>query len=656
MQSYGYKKFNKIFSLCLLVQLSAFCFAAANYSTKEFDSIRQELSIQKNKNSKDYIKTKEKLEKFLTKHEINYSDSFRIQDIERLICEQKYDIALWELSELIENNTELSKAYELTADIYTINYKNQKRALEYYKASIQCDKENLSAVYKLAKLYFRENKNVLGIEYLKHIVKKTDNKGLLQEIENLVQNGITPADNFEANNLYEILGLIYVKLNKVQDSYGAFDKAINENNNDIYLKYYFGDLLFENKEDDNALIVYDSILKQNPYDSQIRATKAKILAKKGEILSADKEYMTILDQYPNSNQAKYGIYKLYENKLSIDKILEKINHNKPNYKPTVKEYMAFAKLLEELNDYTGADNCRYYANKLQEASKPKPKPAPALKNKTTKKKIEEERTKKQPILKEKLELEQEKKEEQIIKPPKEQPKEEVHSEVSKNAKKYPQYQVILDKYLSIENKDASIYIAIANTYKLMEDPYNALKNYKKALKLAPQNSDIYYNIGLTYMELNSNETAKSYLNKSISLNNDNTKAKKLLAFVDQKLVTKLLNKAYSAYENKRYVEAFDTLNEGLKTYPDNAQIYYYRALVCDAMNRNAAQIIDLQKAIELDPSFYMAYYQLGKAYEKINDERSALVIYEKFLSIEPEEKELIKEVQKKVLILGKKYY
>ena len=105
---------------------------------------------------------KEKLEKFLTKHEINYSDSFRIQDIERLICEQKYDIALWELSELIENNTELSKAYELTADIYTINYKNQKRALEYYKASIQCDKENLSAVYKLAKLYFRENKNVLG--------------------------------------------------------------------------------------------------------------------------------------------------------------------------------------------------------------------------------------------------------------------------------------------------------------------------------------------------------------------------------------------------------------------------------------------------------------------------------------------------------------
>jgi len=78
--------------------------------------------------------------------------------------------------------------------------------------------------------------------------------------------------------------------------------------------------------------------------------------------------------------------------------------------------------------------------------------------------------------------------------------------------------------------------------------------------------------------------------------------------------------------------------------------------VYDAMNRNAAQISDLQKAIDLDPSFYMAYYQLGIAYEKIKDERNALVAYERFLSIEPDEKELVEEVQKKVLNLGNKYY
>ena len=48
----------------------------------------------------------------------------------------------------------------------------------------------------------------------------------------------------------------------------------------------------------------------------------------------------------------------------------------------------------------------------------------------------------------------------------------------------------------------------------------------------------------------------------------------------------------------------------------------------------------MQKSIELDASNYMSFYQLGKAYEKINDERNALVAYERFLSTEPDEKEL----------------
>ena len=74
------------------------------------------------------------------------------------------------------------------------------------------------------------------------------------------------------------------------------------------------------------------------------------------------------------------------------------------------------------------------------------------------------------------------------------------------------------------------------------------------------------------------------------------------------------------------------------------------------MNRNAAAIIDLQKSTTYDPANYMAFYQLGKVYEKIKNERSALVAYERFLSIEPDEKELVEEVQKKVLSLSAKYY
>ena len=47
---------------------------------------------------------------------------------------------------------------------------------------------------------------------------------------------------------------------------------------------------------------------------------------------------------------------------------------------------------------------------------------------------------------------------------------------------------------------------------------------------------------------------------------------------------------------------------------------------------------------------------LGKAYEKIQDTKSALVAYERFLSAEPDEKELIEEVQRKVIKFGSMYY
>ena len=104
------------------------------------------------------------------------------------------------------------------------------------------------------------------------------------------------------------------------------------------------------------------------------------------------------------------------------------------------------------------------------------------------------------------------------------------------------------------------------------------------------------------------------------------------------------------------MSAYEVLEKEIKNYPQHSQLFYYRALTCIGLERNAAAIIDLQKAIEFDPSNYMAYYQLGQTYEKIGDERSALVAYERFLSIEPDEKELIDEIQQKVIDLGAKYY
>lgn len=631
----GKVKFNIFLLLCALIQLGAIAFAQSN-KMDEIDLIRADLACQKNKYSENYVKLKQKLGKLIIQNKINYTTYARLKDVDRLIKEQKFNSAIYELNDLIENGIEVSKCNEILADICLKTSKNAASAAKYYRNSLEADNTNVSTEVKLIKLYFSENKNTLGIENLKRLVEKTNSTSLLEELEDLIQNNVRPNDRLEANNLYEILGRIYTKLNKKAESYNAYDMALQLNPGDIYLKYHFGDLLFENNQNNGALILYDSILNENPYESQIRTSKAKTLIKDGNLLSANKEFLTILEQYPDSNQAKYGIFKIYENKLPADKILEKINETNPNYSPTKEDFIEFAKFLEELNDYKGANIFKAYLKNYERNTQK------ALEQKNIEKKQpQKEKPQKQPIKNKK---------------PQPQQVEQKKKQIVKELSKYQEYQQMLEQYLNIENKDASVYVAIANTYKLMNEPMKAVEYYKEALKLAPNNSDLNYILGLTYMELNSFKTSKTYLEKAISLDKENSKAVNLLAFVNQKIITTVINNAFTSFENKDYVEAFETLNSGIKEYPNNAQMYYYRALVCDGMGRNAAQIIDLQKAIELDPSYYMSYYQLGLAYEKVRDERSALVAYERFLSVEPDEKELVEEVQKKVLELGKKYY
>ena len=797
--------------------------AFANSATVDMlDSYRSQLACQKDKSSQNYIKLKNKFDKFLVESRIDYSPQARYEDTIRLINEKKYDIAIFEINNLIAENHYTTKCYEFLGDISVKSETNYSKAVKYYKQALKENSDNVSAAYKLAKIYLKLRKNIMGLEYLKYTVNKTQNPDVLNEIEYMLKNAIEPSDRFDANNMYEILGDLYVRRNDKEGAFTAYNNALKLNPNDLYLKYYLGDLYYSIGEDKNAAFVYNAILSENPSDSGIRTSRAKALSRDGDLLSADSEYRKILELNPNSTQALYGLYKIYERKLTPDKILEKIYSDVPNYKPTKAEILKFAKVLEPTNDLVAINAYISYAQNLEKIEKEKieaqrrvdeekrkaieaekqrvlqiqkqkqekirqeqekirlQKEAEAKKKaeleaarlkkleeqkkalelarqeklkkeqlaKEQAKRLQEEKLRKEQLAKEEAKrlqeekirkekerklalqkqqeekkLEQQriqaekkayeerlaferkqkeeelklqkqaelerKKEEQRLK--EEQLKIEKQKEAERLAeekarqekllaeKKQKEYedklivserQKAMQKDLAAYNKamaqienyqkespmTAQSYVAVANTYKMTNQNMSAIRNYKEAMKLDPTNSDIYYNLGLSYMELNSFVTSRANLTKAVNLDKSNTKAVNLLAFVNQKLVTSVINNAFAEFEKKEYMAAYDILNDGIKEFPKNSQLYYYRAVVADAMGRNAAQILDLQKSIELDPSHYMSFYQLAKAYEKINDERNALVAYERFLSIEPEEKELVDEVQKKVLKLSEKYY
>lgn len=671
--------FNKrLLTLLFSLLLFAANTNAAEFNSKnieEIDSLRNELFCLGDKNSSYYKRTKQKLDKLIQKDNLDYTPQNRFDDCLRLINNQKFYSASYELNELILSGYEVSKCYELLGDISNKTKKSASKIAFYYKEALKADKSNISAEYKLSKLYLRENKNVLGIEHLRNVIKNTTDRDILCEIQEIILNHITPQNRFEANNLYEALGWIYLKLDCYNDAYRAFERALELNPDDIFLKYYLADLYYSKKQNNEAINIYTMIIDENPLDSQIRLSKAKISSNIGDINSAYKEYLEILSLNPDSSSAKYGIYKLFNN-LSADEILKKI-YKDNNYTPKKEDYLQFALLLKNKNDFEGEDKFLQRAkafDKKDESIKEQPKKE-QIEKEEIKKETKEIKKEEQKPQTPKKEVNQTQNKEQKPKPPQKKQinkqqnnkltkkqEEKILKEIrkplkiDKTSKKYLEFKKVVDKYKAIEPKDKLTYIAIANTYKLMGELYLAIDNYNNALKIEPTDSDIQYNLGLTYMELNEFKIAKVHLEKAINLNPQNQKAINLLSFVNQKLVTNIVNEAYSKFEKEQYIPAFQILENGIKEYPKNAQLYYYRALVFGKMNRNAAQIIDLQKSIELDPSYYMSYYQLGLAYEKIKDERSALVAYERFLSIEPDEKDLIKEVQQKVMNLSKKYY
>ncbi|MBR2068550.1 MAG: tetratricopeptide repeat protein [Candidatus Gastranaerophilales bacterium] len=345
----------------------------ASVKTEELDILRANLACQKDKTSQEYIKAKEKFNKLIISSKIDYSPAARLQDAERMISEQKYNSAIYELNDLIENNTEISKSNELLGDICLKSGKNNSKSAHYYKEALKADETNISATFKLAKLYLREKRNILGTEYLKKTIELSKTTLYFPEIENIILNKVKPQNRFEANNLYETLGVLYLKSGKSTQSYSAFSKALELNPEDICLRYQFANLLYLDNQTDTALSMYNTILKENPKDSQIRNSKAKILFKGGNALSANKEYLTILSQYPDSNQAKYGIYKIYKDKLTPEKIMLKFHDDDPYYALSINEVEEFYNFLNEIKDYEAVKIFNPYLEQLKKQEEDKRK-------------------------------------------------------------------------------------------------------------------------------------------------------------------------------------------------------------------------------------------------------------------------------------------
>jgi len=604
--------------------------------------------LRKDKKSSEYQKYYKKLNTAYSKSGFEYNQNNRLEIAKNLYLEDKYFASAYEFLELAGENYCPEVCYEYLGDISQI-FNNPKAALIFYKKALGIAPENYCLTYKIGKIYKDLNNEEDAKNYFESTLNLTDDPEIVNFIVQIYEKDLT-SNVKNPENAYEILGLCYLKLKEYQKTYELFKKAIALKPDDIFLKYYLGNLLFDMYRYDDAIEIYNSIIQNNPYETQIRIARAKCLIKMNRTNDAIKDYQVVLALYPNSKQAQFGLYKLLSGKKSIEEIAKTFYPLNSKFKPNASFYNNLASVLYQ-KSYV-SDSIKLYKKSIQ--IEPKSKEAYIALYKIYE--LEGQSS---------AALELAKKAYKNL--PNDPDIRKLYSDVNKNtlsqknavALSYManrEYAKAIKIYNTIDPKDAATYESIANCHKALKNYKAALAALSNAIKLEGANSDLYYNSALLYLDLNSKKTAENYLQKAVDLDNRNIKARKLLSYLKQQDIDNKLDKAYMLFEKKDYKNTIVELNKAEKTYPNNPEVYYYKALTYNALNDLTNAYKYFVKTLELDRSYYVSHFYMAEILEKLGQEKAALEEYEKFLGADVKDTKKMKKAQAKVIKLGQKYY
>ena len=167
----------------------------------------------------------------------------------------------------------------------------------------------------------------------------------------------------------------------------------------------------------------------------------------------------------------------------------------------------------------------------------------------------------------------------------------------------------IEFYRGLENSNASEF-------------KDAIKNYNKAIKLNPQNENIYNNRGLAYEKNGQLDEAIADFDKAIALNPQLTEA---------------YNNRGLAYADKsQFGKAITDYTQAIALNPDYAVAYNNRGLAYAKNEQLDEAIADFSKVIAINPNDAEAYYNRGNAYAENKQLDKAIADYTQAIAFNPQ--------------------
>lgn len=167
----------------------------------------------------------------------------------------------------------------------------------------------------------------------------------------------------------------------------------------------------------------------------------------------------------------------------------------------------------------------------------------------------------------------------------------------------------------------------------------AIKSFEKVTYKFHENSQAFFNLGLSHLRSGDIDEAIISIEKAIELKPD-----LVLAYF-------ALGECYFTKEDSD--KAMAAFSKASELQPDNAKAYYNLGIIYYKYNKTEEALISFEKSIELNPEFSSFYYQAALASIKMGDFKKAIQFFEEFLRLEPDAAEtnqvkaMIEELKKK---------
>lgn len=558
------------------------------------------------------------LNKCLSVLKFDLSPESRYEKARQLRAEGNFAAAAYEFNQSLGSKELIKESYKQTGDIMKL-LGNEPKAAEYYRKAISVSPTDIPLRLSYAKLLDKLGSEEAAVEEFNYILTKSiDNKEVLYSLERIYKKKLeeTPSDADVTSNL----GAILQKQGKLDEALAYYKKAEQLNPSNINTRINTGTLYQQKGDYKTALIAYDSVLILYPDNVNANLYKAQCLAALGDTKAAQSAYKKVLALDPANETAQNEMFASARNDMTVPQFIEYLKKNAKDANITnmlytyaldlhkQKKYDDAIILYKEVlsKDTTGEiytnlaiaqNESGQYDAALNTLSLARTKFPDNNQVYTTLNSIKEQN---------------------------------INSTFTQAAEYYnaKDYENAIAEYSKINPPTYDSMIGIASSYQNMNNINAAITYYKKALELKPTDSDTAFYIGALYADSEDYVQAEAYLNKALTLNQNNEQASNLLAQIKEQNKATMLNEAIQLYESEKYEESLALLNKVIAADDKNAYALYYRGMIYDSKKQPAEAIKDFEKALaQNNPDLIIINYMLAADYDTLEKYKEAYNYY-----------------------------